>query len=121
MVLVERISEEAETFLTTWQSNLAEINRQMHAARKVQIDCDLLNRCTAHPEWMQHPHQGVIFDRFERPDGTYSYMVHLSDLNVLGRIVSNEKYVNYSLLDFCLFVFQYSDKIRRKIRLAVVN
>jgi len=120
MVLVERISEEAETFLNTWQSKLTEINRQMHAAKKVQIDCDLLHRCTAHPEWMQHPHRGVIFDRFERPDGTYSYMVHLSDLNILGRVVVQEKYVNYSLLDFKLFVFRDSDKIKRKIRLAVV-
>jgi len=120
MVLVERISEEAENFLNTWQSRMTEINQKMRATRKVQIDCDLLNRCTAHPEWMQHPHRGVIFDRFERPDGMYSYMVHLSDLNILGRIVSNEKYVNYSLLDFRLFVFQDSDKVKRKIRLAVV-
>jgi len=118
--LVERISEEAELFLNKWQSNLQEINRRMHAVRKVQIDCDLLNRCTAHPEWMQHPHRGVIFDRVERPDGTYSYMVHLSDLNVLGRIVVQEKHVNYSFLDFKLFVFHDSDKIKRKIRLAVV-
>lgn len=120
MVLVERVSEEAETFLNTWRTNLAEINRQMHSSRKVQIDCDLLNRCTAHPEWMQHPHRGIIFDRFERPDGNYSYMVHLSDLNILGRVTSQEKWVNYSLMDFRLFIFQDSDKIKRKIRLAVV-
>jgi exoribonuclease R len=120
MVLVERISKEAEVFLNKWQSKLEEINRQMHAVRKVQIDCDLLNRCTAHPEWMLHPHQGVIFDRFERPDGTYSYMVHLSDLNILGRIVSAEKYVNYSSAEFRLFVFQDEERIRRKIRLAVL-
>ena len=120
MVIVERVSEEADAFLNTWRTKLAEINRQMHAIRKVQIDCDLLHRCTAHPEWMQHPHRGIIFDRFERPDGTYSYMVHLSDLNILGRIVVQEKYVNYSLMDFKLFVFQDSDKIKRKIRLAVV-
>ena len=98
---------------------MEEINLKMRATRKVQIDCDLLCRCTAHPEWMQHPHRGVIFDRFERPDGSYSYMVHLSDLNILGRVVTQEKYVNYSLLDFKLFVFQDSDKIHRKIRLAV--
>lgn len=119
MVLVERVSEEAEEFLNTWQSKLQEINRSMHAIRKVQMDCDLLHRCTAHPEWMQHPHRGIIFDRFERPDGTYSYMVHLSDLNILGRITSHEKMVNYCLLNFKLFVFQDSDKIRRKIRLAI--
>jgi exoribonuclease R len=117
--LVERISDDANFFLNSWQSKLSEINMKMRATRKVQIDCDLLCRCTAHPEWMQHPHRGVIFDRFERPDGSYSYMVHLSDLNILGRVVTQEKYVNYSLLDFKLFVFQDSDKIHRKIRLAV--
>jgi exoribonuclease R len=118
---VERVSEEAERFLNTWQSKLPEINQSMRAIRKVQIDCDLLHRCNAHPEWMQHPHLGVIFDRFERPDGTYSYMVHLSNLNVLGRFVSNEKYVNYSLMEFKLFVFHDSDKINRKIRLAIFH
>jgi exoribonuclease R len=117
--LVERISDDANFFLNYWQSKLSEINMKMRATRKVQIDCDLLCRCTAHPEWMQHPHRGVIFDRFERPDGSYSYMVHLSELNILGRVVTQEKYVNYSLLDFKLFVFQDSDKIHRKIRLAV--
>ena len=117
--LVERISDDANLFLNNWQPRLEEINLKMRATRKVQIDCDLLCRCTAHPEWMQHPHRGVIFDRFERSDGSYSYMVHLSDLNILGRVVTQEKYVNYSLLDFKLFVFQDSDKIHRKIRLAV--
>jgi len=118
--LVDSISREATDFLNKWQSNLGEINRRIKSARKVQIDCDLLHRCSAHPEWMQHPHRGVIFDRFERPDGTYSYMVHLSELNVLGRIVSAERYVNYSSLEFRLFVFQDADKIRRKIRLAII-
>jgi hypothetical protein len=109
----------------------------MKAVRKVQIDCDLLYRCNAHPEWMQHHHRGVIFDRVElshktdlqcvppshlssNSDGGYSYMVHLSDLNILGRIVSQEKYVNYQVLNFRLFLFQDADKLNRKIRLVVV-
>jgi hypothetical protein len=135
--LVETVSREAEEFLEKWRFKLPEINRQMKAARKVQIDCDLLYRCNAHPEWMQHHHRGVIFDRVElshktdlqcvppshlssNSDGGYSYMVHLSDLNILGRIVSQEKYVNYQVLNFRLFLFQDADKLNRKIRLVVV-
>ena len=114
------ISEEAKVFLNTWQSKLGEINEKMKSIKKVQIDCDLLNRCTAHPEWMMHPHRGIIFDRFETSDGNYSYTVHLSELNMLGRITTQEKYVNYQLLDFRLFVFQDSDKLCRKIRLTSV-
>jgi hypothetical protein len=84
------------------------------------MDCDLLYRCNVHPEWMQHPHRGVIFDRIENPDGNYSYTVHLSELNILGRITSQEKYINYQMLKFRLFVFNDSDKLQRKIRLAII-
>ena len=119
--LVEIVSREAEEFLTGWQLRMDELNVTMRSIRKAQIDCDLLYRCNAHPEWMQHPHRGVIFDRIEKPDGNYSYTVHLSDLNILGRIVTQEKYVNYHLLTFRLFVFHESDTLNRKIRLAVVN
>ena len=114
------ISSDAQLFLNTWQSRLPEINERMRSTKKIQIDCDLLYRCTAHPEWMQQSHRGIIFDRIETRDGNYSYTVHLSDLNILGRITSQEKYVNYQLLDFKLFVFQDSDKLNRKIRLTVV-
>lgn len=145
--LVEEVSREATGFLNKWQSNLQEINRRIQSARKVQIDCYLLHRCSAYPVYLQDslrytseissenlsvsklirnsgtgtqtPNRGIIFDRVEKPNGTYSYMVHLSDLNILGRVVSEEKYVNYSSLEFRLFVFQDEDKIRRKIRLAI--
>jgi exoribonuclease R len=119
--LVEIVSREAEEFLDEWRPKMDEINTAMRSIRKAQIDCDWLFRCNAHPEWMQHPHRGVIFDRIEKPDGNYSYTVHLSDLNILGRIVTQEKYVNYHLLTFRLFVFNESDTLNRKIRLAVVN
>jgi hypothetical protein len=114
------MSDDAQHFLNTWQSKLDEINEKMKCIKKVQIDCDLLFRCSAHPEWMMHSHRGIIFDRFETSDGNYSYTVHLSDLNMLGRITTQEKYVNYQLLDFRLFVFQDSDKLCRKIRLTIL-
>jgi exoribonuclease R len=117
--MVERISESAQDFLNMWQSKLNQINESMQSTRKIQIDCDLLHRCNAHPEWMQHLHRGIIFDRIERKDGLYSYMVHLSELNILGRVVTQEKYVNYQSLKFRLFVFQDAEKLHRKIRLAI--
>jgi hypothetical protein len=91
----------------------------MKLVRKTQTTCDLLSRVSAHPEWMQHPHRGIIFDRAERSDGLYSYMVHLSDINALGKVTTQEKYVNYSVMNFRMFIFQDADKITRKIRFAV--
>lgn len=117
--LVESISESAEQFLRQWQMNIGKINNAMKQIRKVQTNCDLLFRCNAHPEWMQHPHRGIIVDRIERTDGLYSYTVHLSDLNILGKVTTQEKYVNYSLLNFRIYLFQSADKLTRKIRFAV--
>ena len=117
--LVESVSESAEQFLRQWQINIGKINNAMKQIRKVQTNCDLLFRCNAHPEWMQHPHRGIIVDRIERTDGLYSYTVHLSDLNIIGKVTTQEKYVNYSLLNFRIFLFQSADKLTRKIRFAV--
>ena len=68
---------------------------------------------------MQHPHQGIIFERVQIQDGLYTYMVHLSDLNILGRIVTHEKYVNYQSLEFRIFVFKDADTLYKKIRITV--
>ena len=117
--LISSVSKDAEDFFYSWKCRLPYINASMRSIRKVQIDCDLIHRCSAHPEWMQHPHRGIIFDRIHMQNGLYSYMVHLSHLNILGRIKTTERYVNYQSLEFRLFVFQDEDKIQRKIRLAV--
>ena len=119
--MISSISEDAREFVGKWLNQLGRINKDAKSVRKAQIDCDMLYRCTAHPEWMQQSHRGVIFDRFEKTDGNYSYMVHLSDLNILSRITTQEKYVNYEMLDFRIFVFEDAEKIHRKIRLAISN
>ena len=117
--LISSVSQEAEDFFYSWKCRLPYINASMRSIRKVQIDCDLVHRCSTHPEWMQYPHRGIIFDRIHMQNGLYSYMVHLSNLNILGRIKTTERYVNYQSLDFRLFMFQDEDKIQRKIRLAI--
>jgi hypothetical protein len=70
---------------------------------------------------MQQLHQGIRFDRVFKPDGLYSYMVHLPELNILGRISSPEKFVNYQSLRFNIYVFEDADKLHRKIRLGIEN
>ena len=116
--MVERISDDARAFVEHWYSEMEYVNTTMRSIRKIQIDCDMLHRCSAHPEWMQHLHKGVIFDRISRTDGMYSYMVHLTGLNILARIATHEKYENYQTLDFKMFVFEDEERLQRKIRIA---
>jgi exoribonuclease R len=119
--MISSISREAALFVEKWTRFLPIINMKMRSIRKTQIDCDMLQRCSAHPEWMQQLHQGIIFDRVFKPNGMYSYMVHLPELNILGRISSPEKFVNYQSLRFNIYVFEDADKLHRKIRLGIEN
>ena len=117
--MVDYISESGREFLLRWQIDIGKINTEMKKIRKVQMNCDLLFRCNAHPEWMQHPHRGIIVDRVEKTDGTYSYTVYLSDLNIIGKVITQEKYVIFSIMQFRIFFFQNADKLTKKIRVAV--
>lgn len=115
-----QVSPDAQTFLDNWTNDLEYVNTTMRSIRKVQIDCDVLKQCYAHPEWMQHSHQGITFDRVTKTDGTFSYMVYLEELRILSRITTTRDLPNYSKHQFRLFVFEDENKIKNKIRLELV-
>lgn len=118
--VVTRLSRDAQEFVDRWRNDLDYINTTMRSIRKVEIDCDVLKQCYAHPEWMQHLHQGVVFDQVIKPDGTFSYMVYLEELKILSRISTIHHLANYSKHPFRLFLFEDENKIKNKIRLELV-
>lgn len=118
--VVRSLSTDAQTFLDNWTRDLDYVNTTMRSIRKVQVDCDVLNQCNAHPEWMQQSHEGVAFDQVQKTDGTYSYMVYLENLKILSRISATRDLPNYSKHMFRLFVFEDEHKIKNKIRLELV-
>ena len=119
--LVDTISPEAKDFVEHWTQNIDYINTTMRSIKKIQLDCDMIHRCTEHPEWTEREHRGALFDRIQRTDSMYSYMVYLQDLNILGRITTQEKYENYSVVNVRIFVFQDEERLHRKVRLGIVD
>jgi len=110
------VSIVAIDFVKNWIGRLDYINTAMRSIRKVQVDCNMLQKCTIHPEWMEKEHRGVVFDRIKRTDGLYSYMVHLVDLNLLSRFLSPTCIEENRLGMFRMFVFGDEDRLQRKIR-----
>lgn len=113
------ISPDATEFVEHWLNRLDYINATMRSIKKVQLDCDMIHRCTQYPEYTEGEHRGVLFDRIQRTDGLYSYMVHLQDLHILGRITTPEKYENYSVEMIQIFLFQDEERLHRKVRLGI--
>ena len=109
----------AKKFIAHWtdHAQIEYVNATMRSIRKVQMDCDIVAKCHAHPEWMQHPHQGVVFDCIQRTDATYSYMVYLPALRILERVNSIEQFANYSSHPFGLVLSELDHSIRVEARI----
>lgn len=118
--LITNMSKEANTFLSSWLENIDYINVSMRSIRKIQTDCQLVERCFKTPDIMKIEHTGVVFDKLKKSDNTYSYMVYLEDIKLLSRITCKADLLNYSKNLFKLYLFEDEDKIKNKIRLSIV-
>ncbi len=64
-------------------------------------------------------HQGYLFDKIQRMDGMYQYVVYLYDLKIATRLVSCTSYDNNSITKFKLFLFNDEDRLKKKVRIMV--
>lgn len=119
--LVKTMSIEANTFLSKWLSQMDNINSSMRSIRKIQIDTDVLNRCTNKPEMLESIHDGVVFDKIIKNNGSIGYIVYLENINMLSRIKTYVDIPDYSRAKFKIFLFEDEDKINKKIRLQIVT
>jgi exoribonuclease R len=119
--LIRNISKDANNFLIDWLEKLDYINGSMRSIRKVQTDCEVVNRCFTNPDIMKLEYNGVVFDKMKKSDNKYSYMVYLEDIKLLSRIICRTDVPNYSKNKFKLYLFEDEDKIKNKIRLHMVD
>jgi len=114
------LSPGANTFFDHWIKRMDYINQSMRAIKKVQTECDVLHRCTTDPRLLQQHHRGILFDKMQKNDGSYLYMVYLEESGILSRLICYEDIPNYSYRTLHMFLFEGEDKIQKKIRLQIV-
>jgi hypothetical protein len=107
--------------LLDWLEKLDYINGSMRSIRKVQTDCEVVNRCFTNPDIMKIEYTGIVFDKMKKSDNIYSYMIYLEDIKLLSRIICRTDVPNYSKNKFKLYLFEDEDKIKNKIRLHMVD
>lgn len=117
---IRSMSEDATRFLCDWMGKMDYINTSMRSIRKIQTDCEVLNRCYSSPDIMEREYNGVVFDKIIKNDGSINYMAYLEDLRLLSRVVTYVDVPNYSKQSFRMFLFEDEDKVKKKIRLQFV-
>lgn len=115
-----KLSENVDNFYSKWLGDIDYINTTMRSIRKVQCDCSLLDLCHNNPEVMEKIYDGYLFDKIDRNDGLYQYIVFLPDLNLSSRITMRDNFENFECKKFKLYLFNNEEKFKRKIRLHLL-
>ena len=114
------INYDNQEFYNNWVSKLEYINTTMRAVRKIQNDCNLLTMCVNNNSIVEKEHNGYMFDKINRNDGLYQYMIYIPELNTLSRITCNNDEENYSKQKFKIYLFHEEDTLKKKVRLQMV-
>jgi exoribonuclease R len=115
------LTEKAEIFYEKWLNELDYINTTMRTIRKVQCECSLLDLCHNQPEIMDKEYQGYLFDKINRNDGLFQYIIYLPELKLTSKITLREHYEHFQMEYFKLYLFHNEDKFKKKIRLHLVS
>jgi exoribonuclease R len=115
-----QLSKEASLFYEKWINQLDYINVTMRAIRKVQNDSSLLDLCNNDPSVMNQIYEGYSFDKLDRSDGLFQYIVYLPKLKLVSKITSRINLLKYDKQMYKLFLFHDEDRFKKKIRLQLV-
>ena len=115
-----KLSENVDKFYEKWLKDLEYINTTMRSIRKVQCDCTLLDLCASNTDVIDKEYDGYVFDKINRNDGLFQYIVFLPELKLSSRITLRDDFENFDSRKFKLFLFNDEESFKRKIRLHLV-
>jgi len=118
--IVRSLSPAATGFLNEWLGELDYINSTSKSIRKVQMDCELLTKCTNSPEIMDSVHEGIVIEKTGTATAIFSYMVFIEQLKITTRVKTETEYSLHSKVSCKLYLFQDEDKVRNKIRTTIL-
>ena len=114
--------ERAVEFYEHWtnKQQLEYINISSRTIRKVQSKCKIYSQYLYNKENNIQPiYEGYIFDKLEKYDGKFQYMVYLPYLKLTTYITVLQDLENYSCHVFRLFVFMNQEQDKNKIKLQL--
>jgi len=115
-----KLSENVNKFYNKWLEDIDYINTTMRSIRKVQCDCSLLDLCHNNPEVMNKEYDGYLFDKINRNDGLYQFVIFLPELKLSSRITMRDNFENFECKKFKLYLFNNEENFKRKIRLQII-
>tara|TARA_Y100000389_G_scaffold194263_1_gene224036 strand:- start:727 stop:2457 length:1731 start_codon:yes stop_codon:yes gene_type:complete len=122
ILLKDNKFERASKFYEHWtnKEQLEYINISSRTIRKIQSKCKIYSQYLYNKENnIQQTYEGYVFDKLEKYDGKFQYMVYLPSLKLTTYITVLHNLENYSCHVFQLFVFMNQEQDKNKIKLQL--
>ena len=114
---IMKITKKSREFYDKWLESMDYINDSMRSIRKVQNDCSLLNLCSTNKELTKKSLKGFVFDKIQRNDELYQYLVYIPEIKMINRVITMDNLKNLSEYNFQIYIFMDEIKLKQKIRI----
>jgi hypothetical protein len=80
----------------------------------------LLDLCVNNPDTLDKLYDGYCFDKLERNDGLFQFIIYIPELRLATRITLRDNLENYEIRKYKLYIFNDEDRFKKKIRLQIM-
>jgi len=116
----EGLLPEAKVFVDYWLGRVESINEKMKAIRRLQIQCELLQRLSA---LGRQTSEGYVVDSFDGDDQDcpQRYVIYFPSLKLVATYRSKEILKRLSRYHFSLVIFQNEETFKKKVRVKKLD
>ncbi len=114
-------NDKSRLFYQEWikDETIDYINLTMRSIRKVQNDCELLTKLIKIPDLLEKTYIGCVFDKIQRKDGLFQYVVFLKELKLVSKLITYKELFDYTEHNFKLYLFQDKEQLKKKVRIEL--
>ena len=107
------VSDECSRFLDKWMGKIEYMNTATRAIRRVQMDCELLERCETDSATLNTIHSGMAIAN-ESPG---EYTIYIDALKLITYMKTTTTLTLFEPVQFQIYVFNDESRLSRKIRI----
>jgi len=107
------VSDECSRFLDKWMGKIEYMNTATRAIRRVQMDCELLERCETDSATLNTIHSGMAIAT-ESPG---EYTIYIDALKLITYMKTTSTLTLFEPTQFQIYVFNDESRLSRKIRI----
>ena len=107
------VSDECSRFLDKWMGKIEYMNTATHAIRRVQMDCELLERCETDLATLNTIYSGMAIAN-ESPS---EYTIYIDTLKLITYMKTTTTLTLFEAAQFQIYVFNDEARLSRKIRI----